>query len=160
DLGADDVLSIPFEPAELFARIRAELREKGPDDRLRLELVDARKKELEAEAALATIVAQKETGKRRWIALGVIGALALIGVGIAVRNAQVSNKSNATLVLQLASLRSEILTQGQPLERAQKTREALNEDLTTRVGKLENESRVAQDIVRDYSDSVCLIYAM
>ena len=95
DLGADDVLSIPFEPVELFARIRAQLREKAPDDRLRLELVDARKKELEAEAALATIVAEKDTGRRRWIALGVVSALGLIGLGIGVRNSQVSNKSNA-----------------------------------------------------------------
>src|SRR5580704_545246 len=104
DLGADDVLSIPFEPAELFARIRAQLREKAPDDRLRSELIDARKKELEAEAALAAIVAQKETGKKRWIALGVLTALAVIGVAIAVRNAQVSRKSNASLALQLENL--------------------------------------------------------
>ena len=200
DLGADDVLSIPFDPVELFARIRAQLREKAPDDRLRLEVLDAKKKELEAEAALATIVAQKESGKRRWIALGVITALAAIGVGIAVRNAQVTTKSNASLVLQLESLRSEILTQDQLLERAQKTREASNQELTdsvskqleqlraesaalrnqistssgpslsdldnrlkqtdSRIGKLETESRVAQEIVRDYSNSVCLIYAI
>ena len=112
DLGADDVLSIPFEPVELFARIRMELREKAPDDRLRQELLDARKKELDAEAALATIVAQKETGKRRWIVLAAITVLALIGAGLAVRNAQVSSKSNANLVLQMESLRSEIVTQG------------------------------------------------
>jgi DNA-binding response OmpR family regulator len=200
DLGADDVLTIPFEPVELFARIRAQLREKAPDDRLRSEVLDARKKELEAEAALAAIVAQKETGKKRWIALGVITALAAIGVGIAVRNAQVSSKSNARLVLQLESLRSQILTQGQLLERAQKGREASSQELSasvskqleelraesadlrkqiststgpsltdldnrlkqtdTRIGKLENESRIAQDIVRDYSNSVCLIYAI
>ena len=200
DLGADDVLSIPFEPVELFARIRAQLREKAPDDRLRLEVLDARKKESEAEAALAVIVAQKETGKRRWIALGVLTALALIGVGIAVRNAQVSRKSNASLVLQLENLRSEIVTQGQLLERAQKSREASNQELTasvstqlealrtesadlrkqiatstgpslsdldsrlkqtdSRIGKLESESRIAQEIVRDYSNSVCLIYAI
>jgi S1-C subfamily serine protease len=199
-LGADDVLSIPFEPAELFARIRAQLREKAPDDRLRLEVLDAKRKESEAEAALAAIVAQKETGKRRWIALGALTALALIGVGIAVRNAQVSRKSNATLALQLESLRSEILTQGQLLERAQKSREAGTQELTasvsrqleelrtesadlrkqistssgaslsdldnrlkqtdSRIGKLENESRIAQEIVRNYSDSVCLIYAI
>src|ERR1700749_2654770 len=92
DLGADDVLSVPVERVELFARIRAQLREKAPDDRLRLEVLDAKRRELEAEAALAAIVAQKDTGKKRWIALGVVAALALIGVGIAVRNAQVSNK--------------------------------------------------------------------
>ena len=62
DLGADDVLSIPFEPVELFARIRAQIREKTPDDRLRLEVLDAKRKEFEAEAAFAAIVAQKETG--------------------------------------------------------------------------------------------------
>ena len=72
DLGADDALSIPFEPLELFARIRAQLREKAPDDRLREDAIDARRKESEAEAALAAIIAQKETGKRRWIALGVL----------------------------------------------------------------------------------------
>ncbi len=200
DLGADDVLSIPFERVELFARIRAQLREKAPDDRLRLEVLGARKREHEAEAALAAIVAQKQTGKRRWIALGVVAALAVIGVGIAVRNAQVSRKSNASLVLQLASLRSQILTQGQLLERAQKSREAQNQELNasvskqleelraesaglrkqistspgasladldsrlkqtdSRIGKLENESRIAQDIVRDYSNSVCLIYVI
>ena len=200
DLGADDVLSIPFEPVELFARIRAELREKAPDDRLRLEVLDARKKEIEAEAALATIVAQKESGKRRWIALAVITVLALIGAGIALRNTQVSRKSSANLVLQLESLRSQVLTQGQLLERAQKSREASNQELTdsvgkqlealraesadlrkqlatsagasladidsrlkqtdSRIGKLETESRIAQEIVRDYSDSVCLIYAI
>src|SRR5579864_1224596 len=129
DLGADDVLSIPFEPVELFARIRAELREKAPDDRLRLEVLDAKKKEHEAEAALAAIVAEKDSGKRRWIALGVVTVLAVIGVGVAVRNAQVSNKSNASLVLQVESLRSEILTRGQLLERAQKNREAQNLEL-------------------------------
>jgi len=200
DLGADDVLSIPFERVELFARIRAQLREKAPDDRLRLEVLDARKREHETEAALAAIVAQKQTGKRRWIALGVVAALAAIGAGIAVRNTQVSRKSNASLVLQLASLRSQILTQGQLLERAQKSREAQNQELSaslskqleelraesadlhkqistsrgasladldsrlkqtdSRIGKLENESRIAQEIVRDYSNSVCLIYAI
>ena len=200
DLGADDVLSIPFEPVELFARIHAQLREKAPDDRLRLQVLDAQKKESEAEAALAAIVGQKDTGNKRWIALGVVAALAVIGVGIAVRNAQVSRKSNANLVLQLQNLRSEILTQGQLLERAQKSREASDQDLNasvskqlqelraesaelrnkissstgpslseldnrlkqtdSRIGKLENESRIAQEIVRDYSNSVCLIYAI
>src|ERR1700746_1894898 len=200
DLGADDVLSIPFEQGELFARLRAQLREKAPDYRLRLEVLDAKRKELEAEAALAAIVTQKETGKKRWIALGVVAALAVIGVGIAVRNAQVSRKSNASLVLQLEGLRSQIVTQDQLLERAQKSREAQNQELSasvgrqleelraesanlrkqiststgtsladldshlkqtdTRIGKLENESRIAQEIVREYSDSVCLIYAI
>src|SRR5215469_6751328 len=45
DLGADDVLSIPLEPVELFARIRAQLREKAPDDRLRSQVLDAQKRE-------------------------------------------------------------------------------------------------------------------
>ncbi|HWM66527.1 MAG TPA: trypsin-like peptidase domain-containing protein [Steroidobacteraceae bacterium] len=200
DLGADDVLSIPFEAVELSARIRAELREKAPDDRLRLEVLEAKRKEQEAEAALAVIVAQKESGKRRWIVVGVVAVLALIGVGITVRNGQVTRKSNANLALQLEGLRTQVLTQDQLLERVQKSREADSQQLTasvgkqlealraesaelrkqistssgpslsdldnrlkqtySRIGKLESESRIAQEIVRDYSNSVCLIYAI
>ena len=128
------------------------------------------------------IVAQKESGKKRWIALGVVTALAAIGVGVAVRDAQ----STASLALQL--------------ERAQASREAHNQELTvslsrqleelraesaelrheistskavalsdldnrlqqtnSRIGKLESESQIAQQIVRDYSNSVCLIYVI
>lgn len=174
DLGADDVLSIPFESVELFARIRAQLREKAPDDRLRLEALDAKRKELEAEAALAAIVAQKETGKKRWIVLGVIAALAAIGVTVAVRNAQVSRRSTASLVLQVARLRSQILTQDQLLAETADLRNKMSsstgpslsdldnhlKQADARIGKLESESRIAETIVRDYSNSVCLIYAV
>jgi DNA-binding response OmpR family regulator/S1-C subfamily serine protease len=199
DLGADDVLSIPFESAELFARIRAQLREKAPDDRLRSEVRDARRKEEEAEAALAAIVSQKENGKKRWWIFGIVIILAAVGVGIAVRDTQVTTKSNARLALQVERLHSEILNERQLLERVQKTREAdaQESDLVkkqlddlhsnssdlrsrisassgatladldsrlketdSRIGKLETESRIAQQIVKDYSNSVCLIYAV
>ena len=200
DLGADDVLSIPFESAELFARIRAELREKAPDDRLRSEVRDAKRKEQEAEAALAAIITEKESGKKRWWALWLVIALLVLGAGIAVRNAQVNSKSNARLALQVEKLHSEVLSERQLLERVQKTREAGSQELTDavnkqldalrsnssdlrnrissssgstladldsrlketdlRIGRLESESRVAQQIVRDYSNSVCLLYSV
>lgn len=200
DLGADDVLSIPFESAELFARIRAQLREKAPDDRLRSEVRDAKRKEQEAEAALAAIVTQRESGKKWWWALSIVIVLSVVGAGIAVRNAQVSSKSNARLALQVEKLHSEILSERQLLERVQKTRETGGQELSdsvnkqldelrsdssdlrsrisassgatlsdldsrlketnSRIGRLEAESRIAQQIVQDYSNSVCLIYAV
>jgi DNA-binding response OmpR family regulator len=200
DLGADDVLSIPFDHGELAARIRAELREKAPDDRLREEVVEAKRREHEAESALATVVAQKESGNKRWIALAIVIAVVLIGIVFTTRNAQVTRKSNASLALQLERLRSQILTQDQLLERVQKSRELDNQALSasvgkqlealraesaelrkqisnssgptladldsrlkqtySRIGKLESESRIAEEIVRDYSNSVCLIYAI
>jgi DNA-binding response OmpR family regulator/S1-C subfamily serine protease len=200
DLGADDVLSIPFESAELFARVRAQLREKAPDDRLRSEARDAKRKEMEAEAALASIITEKESGKKRWLALWLLIVVVAIGAGIAVRNAQVSSKSNAKLALQMERLQSEVVTERQLLERAQKSREVLDreeagsvnkqlaalrtdsaelrnrvstssgatlsdldsrlKETDSRIGKLESESRIAQQIVRDYSNSVCLIHAV
>ena len=200
DLGADDALSVPFDSAELFARIRAELREKAPDDRLRSEIIAAKTKEQEAEAALAAIVTEKDSGKKRWWALWGLVVLFVFIALIAARNARVSSKSNATLALQVEKLHSEVLNERQLLERVQKTRDAGGQGLTesvnkqldalradssdlrkqisassgttladldsrlketdSRIGKLESESRVAQQIMRDYSNSVCLIYAV
>ena len=84
---------------------------------------------------MATVVAQKDGGKKRWIALAVVAVIALIGVGITARNAQVTRKSNASLALQLENLHSQILTQDQLLERVQKSRELDNQELTASVGK-------------------------
>src|SRR6266404_912040 len=200
DLGADDVVSIPFESAELFARIRAQLREKAPDDRLRAEAREAKRKELEAEAALATVVGQNQTGKRRWMGLWLVIAVVAIAVVIVVSNSQVTRKSNAKLALQLEKLHSDVITENRLLERAQKSRELLakqetdsvskqieqmrsdSTDLRTRmasssgwtltdldkrlketdlrIGKLESESRIAQQNVENYTESICLIYVV
>jgi DNA-binding response OmpR family regulator len=199
DLGADDVLSIPFEPAELFARIRAQLREKAPDDRLRAEVREAKQKELAAQTALTAIV-EKEGGRKRWFALWAMVILGVAVAGIAIRGTQVTNKSNAKLALQVEKLHSEVLTERQLLERAQKSREVVSQELTgsvskqldelradsadlrkristssgatlseldtrlketdSRIGKLESESRISQQIVREYSGSTCLIYVV
>src|SRR2546426_64021 len=83
--------------SELFARIRAQLREKAPDDRLRSEARDAKRKELEAGAALAAMVTQNQSGKKRWLALWIMIAAAIVGIGIALRSSQASSKSNARL---------------------------------------------------------------
>ena len=176
------------------------LREKAPDDRLRSAVREAKRKELEAEAALAAIVTQKESGKNRWLVLWFVIVLAVVGAGIAVRNAQISGRSNARLALQVERLHSEVLTERQLLERVQNSREVLSQEATgsvkkqldelrsdsadlrnristssgatlsdldsrlketnSRIGRLEAESRIAQQIVRDYSNSVCLIYAV
>jgi DNA-binding response OmpR family regulator len=200
DLGADDALSIPFEPAELFARIRAQLREKEPDDRLRAEIRSAKEKESAAQAALNAIVTEKEGGKKRWFILLGLVVFAVAVAGIAIRSAQVTKRSNATLALQVEKLHSEMLTEGQLLDRAQKSREVVNQqvagsvnkqleelradsadlkkkistssgatlsdladrlkDTDSRIGKLESESRISQQIVREYSGSTCLIYVV
>jgi DNA-binding response OmpR family regulator len=200
DLGADDVLSVPFEPLELFARIRAQLREKAPDDRLRVEVREARQKELAAQAALTAIVKEKEGGRKKWLALWAIVLLGVVVAGIAIRGSKVTNRSNAKLALQVEKLHSEVLTERQLLERAQKSREVLNQELAgsvskqieelradsadlrkristssgatlsefdnrlketdSRIGKLEFESRISQQIVREYSGSACLIHVI
>jgi len=48
DLGGDDVLSLPFDDRELLARVRAQLREKRPEDELRESVRNGRKSQREA----------------------------------------------------------------------------------------------------------------
>jgi DNA-binding response OmpR family regulator len=124
DLGADDVLSLPFESSELLARIRAELREKMPDDRLRSELQDAQRKEHEAEAALSAVVGERKVGRKRWLGLLLLAILAALGALLAYRNARQNIHQNAQLTLELNKLNSEVLSQRDLLQRAQKAREA------------------------------------
>jgi DNA-binding response OmpR family regulator len=52
DLGADDVISFPFEPVEFAARIRTQFRERQPEVELEAKLHDALEKERLAETAM------------------------------------------------------------------------------------------------------------
>src|SRR5437879_6577447 len=86
DLGADDVISFPFEPLEFTARIRTQFRERQPELELETKLTDALQKEHLAESAVEALRGGA-TAKRRFglipgilvlSAAVLLGALAIV----------------------------------------------------------------------------------
>jgi len=55
DLGADDVVSFPFEPLEFAAKIRTQIRERQPELELEARMKDALQKEHLAEIAVEAL---------------------------------------------------------------------------------------------------------
>jgi DNA-binding response OmpR family regulator len=141
DLGADDAISLPFEPHELLSRIRAQLRER---EQLR---------RVEGEAAVVAAVKEERRTVRSW---AVVTVLVLIAVGLGsfyfYRRAQAQN---ARVYAALTRLQSGVLTQQQLLDMS---RHASDSALETRLSKLETAGSVAQTIIQTYEPSVCLIH--
>src|SRR4030095_7979003 len=79
DLGADDVISSPFDAAEFAARIRAEFRDREPAEALRTKLKEAEQREHLAEIAVETLSGGVVTRKRAWV-LPAILALCVLTV--------------------------------------------------------------------------------
>ena len=68
DLGAEDVISFPFEPVEFAARIRAQFRERKPQEELKTMLKHAVQREHFADIVLQLLTSP--LGKRRlWLSL-------------------------------------------------------------------------------------------
>src|SRR5437588_8582644 len=72
DLGADEVLSVPFDDRELLARVRAQLREKRPEDELRETVRNDRKSQREARRLFKVL-----NEGRRTLRLGFVVLLAI-----------------------------------------------------------------------------------
>lgn len=67
DLGADDVVSFPFEPLEFAAKIRTQFRERQPELELEAKLKDALQREHLAETAVEALSGGTNAKRRSWV---------------------------------------------------------------------------------------------
>jgi len=199
DLGADDVISFPFEPVEFAARIRTQFRERQPGLELEAKLHHALEKERLAETAVEALSDGMGAKRRAWLIpaiLGLSAAVVLAALATALSNRH-RRKDTLQLQAEVARLNGGIVQQGELLRRAEQaraslaaseaaeTREALKaqsdeirqkiadagdadgaalkkqlQETQTRLGRLENEDRVAETIVHTYGSSICLLHVV
>jgi S1-C subfamily serine protease/DNA-binding NarL/FixJ family response regulator len=126
DLGADDVISYPFDPLEFAARIRTQFRERKPQEELKTMLQYAVQREHYADIAVESL--SGPLGKRRsWMipvisVLGTAVVLAALYLGISSGGAR---KETRQLRAEIARLNSGLGQQDELLRRAESTRGSL-----------------------------------
>jgi S1-C subfamily serine protease/DNA-binding NarL/FixJ family response regulator len=128
DLGADDVISFPFEPVEFAARIRTQFRERRPQEELKTMLQYAVQREHYADIAVESLSGPLAKRRFWWIAaislLGAAAVLAAIFLGISGHGAR---KETRQLRAEIARLNSGLGQQGELLRRAESTRGSMEE---------------------------------
>ena len=202
DLGADEVLTSPWEAAELLARMRVQLREKHAFDELREKTRIADEgREVAQTAFQALAVTEKMTrdafSLERGLKIGVsaLFAVALVIAGIFVLYSRRANKEANRAYSMIAQLergarrqeqlmadarsaradlqQSDVLTQKEQLkQQSDELRQKISgadpgdvsslrkqlEETTTRLKRVETESQSAEEVIRAYAPSVCLIH--
>ncbi len=195
ELGADDVLSLPINDHELLARVRAQLREKRPEDELRETLHNERRSRQHTRRILDAI-----SQGRRTLRFGVISliAVALVATGIIALLSLRSQKQNVRVDATLTKLQTSLASERGLIEQARIARKQAEQNAPTssegqrqilkqkseelrdemprsdpsqvgrlekqlrasneRLQKLETEKTVAEDVIRSYSSSVCLLH--
>jgi serine protease Do len=120
DLGADDVLSLPFEPHELLSRLRWQLRDKRTTDSLRQR---AQLEEENRNAAQEVVTAVKQE-RRTLRAGGMLAAAVLLIAGVAfLIFYHRTQQQNTRVYAALTRLQSGVSTQQQLVERSRQTPE-------------------------------------
>jgi S1-C subfamily serine protease len=144
DLGADDVISAPFESLEFAAKVRTQFRERQPEVELRSKLKQAEKKEQLAELAVETLSGGGVTRKRLWvlpalIALCVVAVVAALVTSLTYRR---SRTDTLQLKADVARLSRGVVQQSDLLRRAEGERHAL--DIRGKTDSAARESLLAQ----------------
>ena len=127
DLGADDVISFPFEPLEFAARVRTQFRERVPEEELRGKLKEAEQKEHLAEIAVDSLSGGTVTARRFWLipAILLVTVVAVIVTVITSVGDHKDRTETRKLRAEVARLSTGVVQQGDVLRRAQQEREAL-----------------------------------
>jgi DNA-binding response OmpR family regulator/S1-C subfamily serine protease len=202
DLGADEVLTSPWEAAELLARVRVQLRGKHASDELREKTRIADEgREVAQTAFQALAVTEKMTrdafslGRALKIGVSALFAVALLIAGIFLLYSRRANKEANraySVIAQLERgarrqeqlmadtrsaradlLQTDVLEQKHQLQQQsddlrQKISGAASGDVsslrkqldetTTRLKRVETESQSAEEVIRAYAPSVCLLH--
>jgi S1-C subfamily serine protease len=127
DLGADDVISFPFERLEFAARIRTQFRERQPELQLEAKLNDALQKEHLAEGAVEALSGGMNARRRFWLipAIFVLSAAVLLAALVTLISNRHSRKDTLQLKAEVARLNGGILQQDELLRRAEQARASL-----------------------------------
>src|SRR6266699_3825621 len=202
DLGADEVLTSPWEAAELLARVRVQLREKHAFDELREKTRIADEgREMAQTAFQALAVTEKMTrdafslGRALKIGVSVLFAVAMLIAGIFLLFSRRSNKEANRAYAAIAQLergahrqeqlmadarnaradlrQSDVLEQRQQLkQQSDELRQKISgagsgdvstlqkqlEETTRRLKRVETEAQSAEQVIRAYAPSVCLLH--
>jgi len=127
DLGADDVVSFPFEPLEFAAKSRTQVRERQTELELEAKLKDALQREHVAETAVEALGGGTNAKKRFWLIATVLGlsAAAALAALITVISSRHERKDTLQLKAEVARLNGGILQQGELQRRAEQARASL-----------------------------------
>src|SRR6266852_2443487 len=128
DLGADDVVSFPFESLEFAAKIRTQFRERQPELELEAKLKDALQREHLAEVAVEALSGGTNAKRRFWLILAVFGlsAAAVLAALVTVISNRHSRKDTLQLKAEVARLNDGILQEEELLRRTEQARASLN----------------------------------
>jgi S1-C subfamily serine protease len=127
DLGADDVVSFPFEPLEFVAKIRTQFRERQTELELEAKLKDALEREHLAETAVEALGGGTNSKRRFWLVLAILvlsAAAALAALVTVISNGH-NRKDTLQLKAEVARLNGGILQEGELLRRAEQARASL-----------------------------------
>jgi S1-C subfamily serine protease len=156
DLGADDVISFPFEPVEFSARIRTQFRERQPEVELEAKLHDALEKERLAESAIEALSGGFGAKRRAWLMPAILGLSVAVVLGALTTILSNRHRRKDTLQLQaeVARLNGGIMQQGELLRRAEQARASLDasEAAETREA-LKAQSKELRQRIADGGDS-------
>lgn len=195
ELGADDVLSLPLEDRELLARVRAQLREKRPEDELRETVRHDRESRRQAGRVLQAL---KEGRRTLLLGIVVLAAFAVLATGVITYLYWRSQKQNLRVYAALAKLQTGVASERELIELARRAKAEAEQNATAsteaqrqtlkrenqelhdkmatanpsqvaelekqlrasneRLQKLETQRTVAEDVIRSYASSVCLLH--
>jgi len=146
DLGADDVITYPFDAVEFAARVRTQFRERQPEEDLKTMLKYAVQREQIADIAVESLSSGAVTKQRFWLipAVFVVSAAAVLAAAFIMISTGRSRKETRQLRTEIARLNSGLGVHDELLQRTEKARNSL--DATAKSNSEARDSLRAQSV--------------